>query len=135
MLINLRLTAQRNRPIVLWLLLFPALFVVFRGWNGFAYPSETAAYSDITLSHYTFIDYIRQQLLEDHTFPLWFPTILSGTPLIANPLAGLWYPFGLLAFVLPLPFAFNLLVGLHLSWGALGMYLLLRHQRLGIAPN
>ena len=76
---NRRLTSSLSRPIVLFLVLLPALFVILRGWNGFAYPSTVAPYSDLTLSHFTFIDYIRQQLLENYTFPLWFPAILSGT--------------------------------------------------------
>jgi len=130
-----QLVPHRYWILGLSLLAIPTLVILFRGWNGFAYPSETAPYSDLTLSHYTFIAFIKQQIVEQAVFPLWFPSILSGTPLIANPLAGLWYPFGWPAFVLPLPFAFNLLVGLHLSWGALGMYLLLRQQRLGIAAS
>ena len=129
------LSNHRAQLFVIVVLLVPALFVIIRGWNGFAYPSANAPFSDLTLSHHTFIDYIRQQILENRTFPFWYPTILSGTPLVANPLAGIWYPFGWPAFVLPLPFAFNLLVGLHLSWGALGMYLLLRQQRLGIVAS
>jgi hypothetical protein len=128
-----KLAAHRNRSLVLGLLLIPALLIIMRGWNGFAYPSPESPYSDLTLSHFTFINYVRQQLFENQIFPMWFPTILSGTPLVANPLAGVWYPFGWPAFILPLPFAFNLLVGLHLGWGALGMYLFLRQQRLGIA--
>jgi len=129
------LPKYRAHLFVTVVLMVPALFVIIRGWNGFAYPSANAPFSDLTLSHHAFIDYIRQQIIENRTFPFWYPTILSGTPLVANPLAGIWYPFGWPAFVLPLPFAFNLLVGLHLSWGALGMYLLLRQQRLGIIAS
>jgi hypothetical protein len=121
---------NRDQILVIGILLIPALIVVFRGWNGFAYPSANARYSDLTLSHHAFIDFIRQQIFVNHTFPFWYPTILSGTPLIANPLAGIWYPFGWPAFFLPAPFIYNLLVGLHLSWGATGMYLLLRQQGL-----
>jgi hypothetical protein len=130
-----QLLSHRYLIMIFALLLFPALLIVIRGWNGFAYPSPTAQFSDLTLSHHTFITYIRQQIFENHIFPMWFPTILSGTPLVANPLAGIWYPFGWPAFVLPLPFGYNLLVGLHLSWGALGMYLLLRQQKLGMAAS
>lgn len=128
-----QLVPNRYWIIGLSTLAMPAVVILFRGWNGFAYPSVTAPYSDLTLSHYPFIAFIQAQIVEQTAFPLWFPTILSGTPLIANPLAGIWYPFGWPAFFLPLPFAFNLLVGLHLSWGALGTYLFLRQQGLGVA--
>ena len=129
------LLSHHYRLMIIALLAFPALLIVIRGWNGFAYPSPIAQFSDLTLSHHTFIAYIRQQLFENHIFPMWFPTILSGTPLVANPLAGIWYPFGWPVFALPLPIAYNLLVGLHLSWGALGMYLLLRQQKFGMAAS
>jgi len=106
--------------------------VILRGWNGFAYPSVEASYSDLTLTHYTNLAFLREQLLGNGSLPLWAPTILSGYPFIANPLNGIWYLFGWPALVLPLPFAFNLLVGLHLAWGALGMYLLLRSQGVSL---
>jgi hypothetical protein len=112
----------------LLLLLIPALVILLRGWNGFAYPSSEAPYSDLTLTHYTNTAFLREQLVGSGTLPLWAPTILSGYPFIANPLNGMWYPFGWPALILPLPFAFNLLVGLHLAWAGLGMYLLLRSQ-------
>ncbi len=100
-------------------LLLPAL-------GSFPYPSPEAAYSDLTITHYPNAIYLREALLTYRSLPLWSPTILSGYPFAANPLSGLWYPGGWLALVLPLPLGFNLLVGLHLLWGGVGLYLFLR---------
>jgi hypothetical protein len=74
----------------LLLLLIPALVILLRGWNGFAYPSSEAPYSDLTLTHYTNTAFLREQLVGSGTLPLWAPTILSGYPFIANPLNGMW---------------------------------------------
>ncbi len=95
----------------------------------FPYPSPEARFSDLTISHYPNSLYLRQAILEGH-LPLWSANILSGMPFAANPLAGAWYPPGWLALVLPLPLGFNVLIGLHLVWGGLGMYGLLRAEGL-----
>jgi len=58
---------------------------------------------------------------------------MSGYPFAANPLSGLWYPPGWLALILPLPLGFNLLIGLHLIWGGIGLYCLMRAEGLGKA--
>jgi hypothetical protein len=55
---------------------------------------------------------------------------LSGYPFAANPLSGLWYPPGWLALLLPLPLGFNLLIGLHLLLGAVGLARFLRLEGL-----
>lgn len=128
---SLRLADQNWQPL---LLLLPLALILLRGANGFAYPSPTAPFSDLTLSHYTNTAFLRDQLFGAGQLPLWAGTILSGYPFAANPLSGMWYPLGWPALVLPLPLAFNLLVGLHLSWGALGLYLLLRRSGLSRWP-
>jgi len=111
------------------LLLIP-LIILIPGMNGFPYPSSEANFSDISITHYPYAHYLRQIIIEQHRIPLWNSLILSGHPFAANPLSGLWYPPGWLALIIPLPFAFNLLVALHLIWGGLGMYALLRSEGL-----
>jgi hypothetical protein len=123
-----------NSPYFLLLLALPLVLCLVWGGNGFAYPSQEALYSDLTLTHYPNTLFLSSQLLKSHNLPLWSPTILSGYPFIANPLNGIWYPFGWPALFLPLPLAFNLLIGLHLNWGALGLYLLLRRQQISHLP-
>lgn len=107
------------------------LLIILIGLNGFPYPSPEAEYSDLIISHYPNALYLRRALVEYRALPLWSPTILSGFPFFANPLSGLWYPPGWLALVMPLPLGFNVLIVLHMIWGGLGMYRLLRKQRLG----
>jgi len=109
----------------LWLLCLPILFIL-PDILSFPYPSAEALYSDISVSHYPNAIFLRRSILEWHTIPLWSPTILSGYPFGANPLSGLWYPPGWIALLLPLPFGFNIMVMIHLLWGGIGIYYLLR---------
>jgi hypothetical protein len=69
--------------------------------------------------------------LQHGQFPLWSPTILGGYPFAADPLAGLWYLPGWLAYLFPLPLGFNLNILLHLLFSGLGMGMLLREFDLG----
>jgi hypothetical protein len=117
---------------LLWYgLFFLPILLFFKGIGGFPYPSPEAIYSDLAISHYPNALYLKRSLLEWGQIPLWSPTILSGYPFFANPLSGLWYPPGWLALLLPLPLGFNLLVMLHLLWGAAGMLRLLRREGHG----
>ncbi|MEA3350874.1 MAG: YfhO family protein, partial [Chloroflexota bacterium] len=118
-----------NRLWSLWPLLLPLLLFI-PGLIDFPYPSSAAAYSDVTISHYPNAIFLKRAVSEWGLVPLWSPTILSGYPFAANPLSGLWYPPGWLALLFPLPLGFNLLVMLHLLWGGVGMYRLLRTEKI-----
>ncbi len=89
-------------------------------------------YSDLLISHLPNAAYIHHAWDTWRQMPLWNPTILSGTPLAADPLAGLWYPPAWLAVVAPAPWTFNVLLWLHLAWSGLGVFQLLRRAGLGI---
>jgi hypothetical protein len=106
------------------------LLILLPGLTGFPYPPQPGAYSDISITHYPNVLFLRDSIFRGHTIPLWSPTILSGYPFDADPLSGLWYPPGWLALVLPLPMAFNISIFLHLLWMGIGMYLLLRAEDL-----
>lgn len=84
-------------------------------------------YSDLMLTHWPNAHFMRQAVLQDHVWPLWNPTQLSGVPFAANPLSGLYYPPNWLFLVLPITPAFNLLLALHLCLGGLGMMRLVRY--------
>lgn len=88
-------------------------------------------FSDLLISHLPNALFLRRALLEWGQVPLWSSGILSGFPFAANPLSGLFYPPGWLAVLLPEAWMFNLLAGLHLGWGGLGVVTLLRRQGLG----
>lgn len=116
-----------------WPMLLPVLLFL-PGLNGFPYPDADARFSDITLAHFPYTEYARQAVLGEGRLPLWSPLFFSGSPFAANPLSGLHYPPGWLAWVLPLPLGFNLLVILHLLWGGAGVYRLLRLEKLSHFP-
>ena len=120
---------NKSRIRVLWLLLIPVLVLV-PGIGAFPYPSEIAEYSDIAISHYPIAYYVKFALEKWRTVPLWSPDILSGYPLIADPLSSLMYPPGWLGLILPLPDAINVLVIVHLIWGGAGMYFFCREEGL-----
>ncbi len=116
-----------------WLLLAPACLLIPAS-SGFLYPRAAGSFSDIAISHYPNAVYLLRSLQEWHTLPFWSPTILSGYPFAANPLAGMWYPPGWIALLFPLPFGFNLTAVLHLLWGGYGMYRILRLEGLSKLP-
>lgn len=124
-----RANAWLLRLLPLWpILVFPAALLL-PGIRSFPFPSAEAAFSDIVVSHYPYAVGLKSALSEGR-FPLWYPTILSGHPFAANPLGGIWYPFGWIALLFPLPLGFNLLVLAHLVWGGLGMFRLLQSEGL-----
>jgi hypothetical protein len=113
-----------------WLLLLPLLMLV-PTINSFPYPAGDAEFSDLAITHYPSAIYLRNTILHQGEIPFWSNTILSGYPFAANPLSGLWYLPGWLALLLPLPFGFNLLIGLHLIWGGWGLSRLMEAEGLG----
>ena len=111
----------------LWPLLLP-LLLLLPGVTGFPYPGrDDALYSDLAISHYPYALQLQRALLAGRV-PLWSESILSGAPLLANPLSGMTYPPGWAALLLPLPLGFNLALMAHLLLGGVGMYCLLRAE-------
>jgi hypothetical protein len=111
--------------LLLWPLTLHPNFVAF---------NPHATYSDLIISHLPNAEYIRASLAQFRQVPWWNTALFAGQPLAADPLAGLWYPPNLLLLVLPLPFAFNLLLALHLAWAGGGLYAFLRAEGLDRGP-
>ena len=86
-------------------------------------------YSDLLLTHWPNAYFMRQSVRQDHVWPWWNPTQMSGLPFAANPLSGLWYPPNWLLLFLPLTPGFNLLIAAHLIWGGWGMMRVVRRLR------
>ncbi len=97
--------------------------------DNFIYPRHSE-YSDLTISHLPNALHLLRSLQESGQIPHWSNAILGGYPFSANPLAGLWYPPGWLAYLFPQPFGFNLTVLLHIAWGGTGMLIWLRRNGL-----
>ena len=76
-----------------------------------------------------------RELLRDGVLPLWNPHVLSGIPLFQNPQSGIFTPFNLPMWILPLDYAVGLVAALKLFAAGLGTYLLVRELRLGFLPG
>ncbi|MBU0704044.1 MAG: hypothetical protein KKC18_09305 [Chloroflexi bacterium] len=106
------------------LLLWPA--ALHPGWWIW---SSGAEHSDLAITHWPNAHFTRRALWEEVRFPLWRPTIMSGAPFAANPLAGLYYPPNWLFLFppwLPLEVGFNLSAVVHLWLAGAAMYALMR---------
>ncbi|MBI4316559.1 MAG: hypothetical protein HY679_11540 [Chloroflexi bacterium] len=124
---------------------FPFEFALFLLWAalllgpaalhpGWALMPPRSPFSDLLISHWPNAEFLRRSLFQFHQLPLWNPSILGGAPFAADPLAGLWYPPNWLTVILPLPFAFNILLMLHLAWGGWGMARWARASGVGQGP-
>lgn len=113
-----------------WFVFILPVFIFMPGVEGFTF-IRGAEFNDIAISHYPLAVYIQTAIRETGQIPLWSSTILSGFPLAANPLASLFYPPQWLAWLLPLPFGLNILAILHVVFGGVGMYLLMREEGMG----
>ena len=122
---------NKQNIIILLVLCLPAI-ILLPGIAGFSYPGNEGVYSDISISHYPNAVYLLDSIINYHSIPLWSSLSFSGSPFAANPLSGLWYPPGWLALLFPLPFGFNLMVIVHLVFGAVGLYTLTRAEGLSV---
>ncbi len=89
---------------------------------------RAGAYSDLWISHVPVLNFIRHSIATWHQVPLWNPLILSGMPLAADPLSGIWYLPHVVAWIGPDGLGFNLLFWGHLALAAAGMTALLRSE-------
>ena len=88
-----------------------------------------AGHTDLAVTHWPNAHFTRQALCDEGQFPLWRPTLMSGTPFAANPLAGLHYPPNWLFLFLPwlpLDVGFNLSALAHLWLAGAAMVTLMR---------
>ena len=119
---------MKRKLLVVIILLLPLLPWIVQ--SGTFYYGSHSEFSDLPVSHLPNAIYLTNALHQSGEFPLWSNQIFSGAPFAADPLAGLWYLPGWLAYGLPQPVGFNLTLLLHVLWGGLGMVLLL--NRLGL---
>lgn len=113
------------RRVIFFIILVIPLMVFAPRWGFFAFPPGSQ-YSDLLITHFPNLLYFKSTLLAYREIPLWCSLILSGYPFAANPLSGLWYLPNWLMLITPQPWGFNLLVAVHILWGAIGLYNLLR---------
>ncbi len=121
-----------KRLLVIFIFILPAGLILVQMGN-YAY-SQTSIYSDLTISHLPYAEFIQASLRQYGQIPLWYPGLFGGTPFSSHPLSGLWYPFGWLGIILPSPYGFNLSFAIHMVMAGVGMYLFLRKEDIGTMP-
>lgn len=119
---------MKRWALVILVLLLPLLPWIIQSGNYFY--NINSEYSDLVVSHLPNATYLLRSLRESGAIPLWSSLILNGAPFAADPLSGLWYLPGWLAYGLTQPAGFNLVLLLHVLWGGLGIVWLL--SRLGL---
>lgn len=79
---------------------------------------------------------IRNASIQAGQIPLWANEIMMGVPLLANPQIGLFYPPNWLSFGSNAPDAIRVSIILHLIWGGMGVFTLMRRSLYtGIAAS
>lgn len=119
---------MKRKVVLAALLLMPVFFLLPHLNDFFLQPGSQ--YTDIAVSHYPNGVFLQDTISKWKTIPFWSPMILSGYPFVANPLSGLHYLPGWLAFLFPLPFGFNLTIIIHLVLAGVGAFLFLKAEGL-----
>jgi hypothetical protein len=114
---------KNNLLILLLFLVISSIWIapVILNFKDFLF-HPNAQFSDVLVSHWPNAKFVRDSLHAWNEFPLWNPLILSGAPLVGDPLFGIWYPPNWLSYLLPIGVAINLSFWFHLTWVGLGMY-------------
>jgi hypothetical protein len=112
---------RSNLPIAL--IVAGGLYLVFLGFRPDALPFiPEADFSDAVISHWPAALFLRQSILQNGEFPLWWETIMGGQPFAANPLNKTAYPLQWLALIFPGALHLNILILLHLLIAGWGMW-------------
>jgi hypothetical protein len=90
--------------------------------------------SDIPTAYYPW-NFFAREMIRSGIFPAWNPDAYSGTPFYANAQTGIFSPFNLPLWVLPLNYGIALSAWLKLWLGGLGTYLLARELKVGFWPG
>lgn len=122
--------AQVPRWKIALIFLLPALIYLPGILGKIPYPSESALYTDLMLTHYPNALYLRHSIIEFQQIPLWSSLIHSGAPFAANPLAGLFYVPGWFALLFPLPEGISIILAAHAIFGSWGMYRFLKKENV-----
>ncbi len=122
--------SQNNQALALLILLPFALLLP--SMASINYPPG-GSYSDLAITHLPNAEFIKQSISEYGQIPLWNPNIMSGYPFAGDPLSGLWYPPSWFALLFPLPFGLNLVLYLHIAFGSICLYFLLKKLSVSYA--
>jgi hypothetical protein len=112
-----------------WTLIIPILLYVivllYVFWPAIiAGPDRLISTGDVHRSHYFYLTYFKDSLMEGR-IPWWNPYIYLGQPFLANPSITPWYPGTWLLLVLPLQYGFLIHFIFHVFWSMAGICVLL----------
>jgi hypothetical protein len=143
------LTAAGLLALLVLALLWPALLggkvlspaaVLYKlaPWQPYR-PHDVASFENYLLADVPLVTVpwheLARQLLHAGTLPAWNPHVLTGVPFFSNPQTGIFTPFSLPLWILPLNYALGLTAALMLWAAGFGTYLLARELRLGFLPG
>lgn len=118
-------TSATGRRVVTFSLLFVLPIIIFAGaWRL----GGVSALEDDLIYYLPVRQYIGERI-RDGEFPLWNPLCAMGSPIAADPQAGLWYPPTYLFALLPPLWAYPVTLVLHFALAGGGMYRFLRASR------
>lgn len=118
-----RLNGRQTAALCAFLAVSLAAFLLLVGLDAHSLPfPPDVQFSDAVTSHWPNALFLRQSVLDDHTFPLWQPLIMSGQPFAANPLNKVWYPLQWLVLLWDPIVHLNVLLWLHLTLLGAGMW-------------
>jgi len=112
-----------------WLLFLLPLVVLAPVINRFIYSFDSSL-SDLTISFFPNALLVHNAVFQYHTLPLWSDFIMSGYPLAADPMSGLWYLPTWLPNLFPSSLSYNLVIIFHLILAGVGMSLFLKREGL-----
>ena len=96
-------------------------------WPDFQ--TEFPQHFDLVFQFYPWADFLKR-CVANGEFPLWNSFSYLGTPFFANPQTAVLFPLTWIHLIFPLAVSFSLVLTCKLLMALLGMYLLLRRQRL-----
>ena len=112
----------RFRPLLLALLMIALTLLFFR---QLAFSEMILARGDTYVYFYPYWD-ARNDAFRAFELPLWSPDLFMGTPLLANPQLGSYYPLNWLTAPLRAPDAIKISILLHSALAGMGMVFLYR---------
>ena len=106
---------------IIFLVLMPAVF-----FAKIICSEETLYGSDFLFYFYPIKRFVYDYVSTNGSFPLWNPYLFSGTPFIANIQASMFYPLGLLYYLIPTETAYLYTTVFHCVVGTVFMYMFMR---------
>ncbi len=113
-------------------LLFLILSVIF--WYKTIFFNKSLFFDLTTRYFYPIFSFLAQSI-KSKQLPLWNPFIYSGTPFLANPQSGVFYPLNYIFIFLNFPDALTFYIYIHTVLAGIFMYLLARDVGLKCLPS